>query len=97
MIRRPPRSTHTDTLFPYTTLFRSAVVPDYVVYEDVAQGRLLTALNDWRLSIFGRGMYLLYMPSRHHPRALSMLIEFILDKAHAAHEGRPGLLPARGV
>src|SRR3546814_6344229 len=31
MIRRPPRSTRTDTLFPYTTLFRSvahvAVVP----------------------------------------------------------------------
>src|SRR3546814_15641278 len=27
MIRRPPRSTRTDTLFPYTTLFRSAVEP----------------------------------------------------------------------
>src|SRR3546814_4983366 len=27
MIRRPPRSTRTDTLFPYTTLFRSAL-PD---------------------------------------------------------------------
>src|SRR3546814_7378599 len=26
MIRRPPRSTRTDTLFPYTTLFRSAAV-----------------------------------------------------------------------
>src|SRR3546814_10299363 len=25
MIRRPPRSTRTDTLFPYTTLFRSHV------------------------------------------------------------------------
>src|SRR3546814_6939022 len=27
MIRRPPRSTRTDTLFPYTTLFRSAEHP----------------------------------------------------------------------
>src|SRR3546814_8055166 len=27
MIRRPPRSTRTDTLFPYTTLFRSKFVP----------------------------------------------------------------------
>src|SRR3546814_1334477 len=26
MIRRPPRSTRTDTLFPYTTLFRSDLV-----------------------------------------------------------------------
>src|SRR3546814_13480836 len=28
MIRRPPRSTRTDTLFPYTTLFRSAEADD---------------------------------------------------------------------
>src|SRR3546814_6021043 len=28
MIRRPPTSTRTDTLFPYTTLFRSAVLRD---------------------------------------------------------------------
>src|SRR3546814_2186001 len=27
MIRRPPRSTRTDTLFPYTTLFRSQEAP----------------------------------------------------------------------
>src|SRR3546814_8289099 len=26
MIRRPPRSTRTDTLFPYTTLFRSVII-----------------------------------------------------------------------
>src|SRR3546814_20844389 len=29
MIRRPPRSTRTDTLFPYTTLFRSARCVDH--------------------------------------------------------------------
>src|SRR3546814_4219743 len=28
MIRRPPRSTRTDTLFPYTTLFRSSAWQD---------------------------------------------------------------------
>src|SRR3546814_4777698 len=28
MIRRPPRSTRTDTLFPYTTLFRSGETPN---------------------------------------------------------------------
>src|SRR3546814_9951859 len=34
MIRRPPRSTRTDTLFPYTTLFRSVTVaaPPMPVY-----------------------------------------------------------------
>src|SRR3546814_18429347 len=30
MIRRPPRSTRTDTLFPYTTLFRSGIVAAFV-------------------------------------------------------------------
>src|SRR3546814_7177250 len=30
MIRRPPRSTRTDTLFPYTTLFRSTAQEDIV-------------------------------------------------------------------
>src|SRR3546814_10730468 len=36
MIRRPPRSTRTDTLFPYTTLFRS--VPVLFVNEELAPG-----------------------------------------------------------
>src|SRR3546814_4857900 len=41
MIRRPPRSTRTDTLFPYTTLFRSVV--------DVRRlGRRQMARNDRR-------------------------------------------------
>src|SRR3546814_6098331 len=33
MIRRPPRSTRTDTLFPYTTLFRSR--PDWFTALDI--------------------------------------------------------------
>src|SRR3546814_8247400 len=32
MIRRPPRSTRTDTLFPYTTLFRSWGTPIPIVH-----------------------------------------------------------------
>src|SRR3546814_14898755 len=35
MLRRPPRSTRTDTLFPYTTLFRS-----HVLFRIEAVGRL---------------------------------------------------------
>src|SRR3546814_9258467 len=30
MIRQPPRSTRTDTLFPYTTLFRSVTNPTHI-------------------------------------------------------------------
>src|SRR3546814_5845489 len=36
MIRRPPRSTRTDTLFPYTTLFRSQLHGDVHDHVDVA-------------------------------------------------------------
>src|SRR3546814_3886662 len=52
MIRRPPRSTRTDTLFPYTTLVRSLMRPgDTVVdlgsapgsWSQVARERLLGA------------------------------------------------------
>src|SRR3546814_5659279 len=38
MIRRPPRSTRTDTLFPYTTLFRSRVAFGRLQDEGVAAG-----------------------------------------------------------
>src|SRR3546814_12339180 len=34
MIRRPPRSTRTDTLFPYTTLFRSNAMQSYMATQD---------------------------------------------------------------
>src|SRR3546814_1476708 len=58
MIRRPPRSTRTDTLFPYTTLFRSAVGAGFqAAFERVWAGdmesdglnRLVLATRlDWR-------------------------------------------------
>src|SRR3546814_3832783 len=35
MIRRPPRATRTDTLFPYTTLFRSVAVRNLKVLEEL--------------------------------------------------------------
>src|SRR3546814_16143776 len=41
MIRRPPRSTRTDTLFPYTTLFRSGPVGIIVMIAgDDGEGKL---------------------------------------------------------
>src|SRR3546814_8565715 len=46
MLRRPPRSTRTDTLFPYTTLFRSAHAD-----EDVVGDRSAAAQLDERLAL----------------------------------------------
>src|SRR3546814_14239192 len=45
MIRRPPRSTRTDTLFPYTTLFRSCLTRPWRIAEcdrQVAQPSRIT-------------------------------------------------------
>src|SRR3546814_12961817 len=43
MIRRPPRSTRTDTLFPYTTLFRSAnAQQDVDRYQGLIAGRAIS-------------------------------------------------------
>src|SRR3546814_4215046 len=57
MIRRPPRSTRTDTLFPFTTLFRSRSrnpAPGSKVAPDrrktifcVACGRQIAAVDNW--------------------------------------------------
>src|SRR3546814_1172423 len=41
MIRRPPRSTRTDTLFPYTTLFRSLGMTQLGRIEAALNGVLL--------------------------------------------------------
>lgn len=58
------------------------MVPDYVVQQDVERGDVVTALHGWRLSIFGSRMYMLYMPNRHHTRAASTFIDFMLERAH---------------
>src|SRR3546814_2158001 len=39
MIRRPPRSTRTDTLFPYTTLFRSCAGENHHQQQEHAGGK----------------------------------------------------------
>src|SRR3546814_7841328 len=46
MIRRPPRSTRTDTLFPYTTLFRSSVPGARAVATHLADTSALARLHD---------------------------------------------------
>src|SRR3546814_11113929 len=47
MVRRPPRSTRTDTLFPYTTLFRSAILSGIVTHKKI--------FADFFMLRFGKG------------------------------------------
>src|SRR3546814_19674886 len=46
MIRRPPRSTRTDTLFPYTTLFRSAAAAPGEIGKRVERGGRIAETRD---------------------------------------------------
>src|SRR3546814_1700526 len=62
MIRRPPRSTRTDTLFPYTTLFRSIgrVLGVGVIDDKVFAGvgndlKLVAARTAYRAGVGGNG------------------------------------------
>lgn len=59
------------------------IVPDYVVQDAIESGEVLRTLDDYRLSIFGTSMYLLYMPDRHQIRAVRTCIEFLLEKARS--------------
>src|SRR3546814_3486910 len=49
MIRRPPRSTRTDTLFPYTTLFRSADLRRRIIFVAGLDPRVAVAALDDRV------------------------------------------------
>src|SRR3546814_8668380 len=50
MIRRPPRSTRTDTLFPYTTLFRS---PLAIVRKETVMMNLFAVLTNTGFHLAG--------------------------------------------
>src|SRR3546814_4112377 len=70
MIRRPPRSTRTDTLFPYTTLFRSDRRPYglFPPYDAEGRGRLvadLARLRDHRGRDHARGVAVGDAPPQH--------------------------------
>src|SRR3546814_9665695 len=53
MIRRPPRSTRTDTLFPYTTLFRSDQLPQHRGVAVDRADRLATDVGERGQAVIG--------------------------------------------
>src|SRR3546814_11740688 len=52
MIRRPPRSTRTDTLFPYTTLFRSFLLQHPQRRNGVRHDRWLGILSESQIAVW---------------------------------------------
>src|SRR3546814_10587893 len=69
MIRRPPRSTRTDTLFPYTTLFRSAAAD-----AKIGAGRRDQRLGMWDDFGFGARRRIGRERSEEHTSELQSLM-----------------------
>src|SRR3546814_5125330 len=70
MIRRPPRSTRTDTLFPYTTLFRSAICARRIVLPPFSMGALIAGIavqSDQAKFIFGNRTLVPCIVLEHFP------------------------------
>src|SRR3546814_3962171 len=79
MIRRPPRSTRTDTLFPYTTLFRSGPVGPH-------------ARHSGRLTTRGASHVARVLPARIAPYAAHMIEKVPPDLSKFLLCPMPGLL-----
>src|SRR3546814_16909152 len=93
MRRRPPRATRTDTLFPYTTLFRSEVIVsgEEKVAErvmDITNGkgaRLIldpiggSAVDMFAPAIAQKGTYIVYGALSFHPTPFPVALAFARD------------------
>src|SRR3546814_7985799 len=89
MIRRPPRSTRTDTLFPYTTLFRSVPRPG----EAPACGIIGAYHPRWLVGALIVGDPAAeYDPPAHDRRRRTHIVEALLDDPHPVLEiDKPGI------
>src|SRR3546814_10927436 len=101
MVRRSPRSTRTDTLFPYTTLFRSAGDPGLL--RAMAAARRHLAATPARLPA-GQRRLLVAACRRHGPAAQARLYrngrplrprQHAVDARLRVPEGHPHLCPDR--
>src|SRR3546814_645464 len=84
MNRRPPRSTRTDTLFPYTTLFRS--YNDAMKTADEFTAKWRTRWPEWSI-----GMVFLPDAQRETAFAWFALVQELTDAAWSGADATPGL------
>src|SRR3546814_18377632 len=92
MIRRPPRSTRTDTLFPYTTLFRSSTRWPTSDWQGLLRDaiRLLDTLKEPPKWTFGGGTALAVF----YEHRISYDVDIFLSNAEAVTDLSPARNPA---
>src|SRR3546814_7864322 len=78
MMRRPPRSTRTDTRFPYTTLFRSAEARADLAQWLARWSAKYPRLTDWAEETIEETFSFYRLPRRHHKhmKSTNMLERF---------------------
>src|SRR3546814_11987154 len=97
MIRRPPRSTRTDTLFPYTTLFRS-VIEWYDVRVNRSERHLSCAGPNRRSDQRGRRMAVKRIRNRSkQPEAVQEARSEAQRSRAGIAEAAVALMDAQGV
>src|SRR3546814_5767551 len=84
MIRRPPRSTRTDTLFPYTTLFRSPALltaAEMIVKQNGLSSAHATFVEEAQLPLFEAAGWLIRQDSQFHwtNRGYGSFDDFLLN------------------
>src|SRR3546814_12576483 len=98
MIRRPPRSTLTDTLFPYTTLFRSpgARLGELPVVDIAKPGQPLDKRCDGRRTLSVPSAFAQFAPQIAAQLLLAGRIAFDIPPPHGVERSRPnrGAAPA---
>src|SRR3546814_5453948 len=77
MIRRPPISTRTDTLFPYTTLFRSALLFHPCDLAADIIGQSANECHGIALALGNRA--LLFVPNGGHVRELRLIGQGVIE------------------
>src|SRR3546814_20986520 len=68
MIRRPPRSTRTDTLFPYTTLFRSLLYPKEAFRHGVVRVEAVSGTISYTQAALRADFFVSATPSKQRCR-----------------------------
>src|SRR3546814_7715923 len=97
MIRRLPRSTRTDTLFPYTTLFRSLPFPLLQVDTGLDFDEVLTTRDSW-VERLGARMIVATIRSEEHTSELQSLMRIsyavfcLKKKKNTANKGQDILI-----
>src|SRR3546814_3349592 len=97
MIRPPPRSTRTDTLFPYTTLFRSGFQAVFVLEEEVRQMSRATGAHIHHRRAPFEGRIENVFPSLDAFNPGPILVAYLIRVVANADVGQPHRIPVAFV